>query len=93
MKVGIGIAFFILTLIFANMALENNKLTREITMREFDIKPQNEIKTSPEKYIVDVENEKNETNNSVEKPKRDITVKLNKWKKFEEDFDRQWKNF
>ena len=39
MKIGIGIAFFILTLIFANMALENNKLAREITMREFNVKP------------------------------------------------------
>ena len=93
MKVGIGIAFFILTLIFANMALDNNKLTREITLREFDVKSHNDLKTSPEKYIIDVENERNETKDSVEKPKSGISTKLNKWKKFEEDFDRQWKNF
>lgn len=83
MKIGIGIAFFILTLIFANMALENNKLAREITMREFNVKPLIENEHGQKINELPLGNTSNGT----------VEAKEEKWKTFEEDFNRQWKNF
>ena len=38
MKFGLAIVTFVLTLIFSYVAIQNNKMAREITAREFGLK-------------------------------------------------------
>lgn len=83
-----GAAFFLLTIIFANMALDNNKMAREITMRQFDLVPVNGGGNS---NIV-VPHENNDSN-QTQKLEGVTTQKEDKWKKFDDDFENKWKKF
>jgi hypothetical protein len=99
MKVGIfgGIILLILTIVFSFMAIQNNKIARQITVDNFHLtknkKPENHI-------IVDNNNsylisEKSKDNN-VSEIKRTTSVKQNNWKTFDEkfkDFDSKFKDF
>ena len=62
---------------------ENNKLAREITMREFNVKPLIENEHGQKINELPLGNTSNGT----------VEAKEEKWKTFEEDFNRQWKNF
>lgn len=94
MKAGFGVAMVILTFIFAQIALENNKIARAITLDAFNVKP---IESSKEKQIkeeVAKTTDINDTNKTkvqvsvvVEEPKED------KWSKFDKEFDSKWNKF
>ncbi|WP_331775020.1 hypothetical protein [Sulfurospirillum sp. 1612] len=84
MKAGLGIITFILTILFSTIALQNNKIAREIVTREFHLQPPT--------AVVNDNNESNETNSSKIRVKVIIKPQNieNNW---DAKFDKDWKNF
>lgn len=96
-----GAILLILTLIFSYLAIQNNKMSREITMNAFDLKPQQLAIEEPKNSYK--EGDKNETNSTVDEPlveaklrKVEVETKSNRWDKFDEkfkDFDKKFEDF
>lgn len=88
-----GAILLILTLIFSYIAIQNNKMAREITVNAFELK-------QPQKEAVQNENQKELADLRVLIQQRDANntaVKAEgKWDKFDEkfkDFDKKFENF
>lgn len=110
MKVGFlgGMILLVLTLVFSYVALQNNKLAREITIQSFGVNPQPakqiEIDVNVSNSVKDVNTTSDISNNSSSVETIDNTQKQaskveevnDKWKKFDEkfeDFDKKFENF
>ena len=98
MKVGFlgGGILLMLTLVFSYIAIQNNKLAREITINAFDVKPNKEA-VPPKGEIVknDVNNSKIEAEAKKEVVKQVVEIE-SKWDKFDEkfkSFDEKFKDF
>lgn len=99
MKVSIGIAMFILTIIFATIAMENNKIAREIVVRNFGLMQQEqkpaEIKQQVNQAVTAsvAENTQVKAEEQAQKPQQETnagtTYHNDKWA----DFDRKFENF
>jgi len=83
MKVGFfgGIILLGLTIIFSMIAIQNNKLAREITIKNFGL--------DKAKHKRDI----NETNQSKQKQKIIIKVQKSNFDKEFEEFDKKFDNF
>jgi len=102
MKVGIfgGVILLILTIVFSFMAIQNNKIARQITVNSFNLtKQKHEVK----KFITDKNSSSHNISKKVEdgnmsrvnKTKAPIANK-NNWQNFDDkfkDFDSKFKNF
>ena len=96
MKVGFlgGVILLILTLIFSYIAIQNNKLAREITINSFGMQP-----AEQKQEIKLIQGENNDTNasdlnGSIVETKAAQTN--SKWDKFDEkfkNFDEKFKDF
>jgi len=103
MKVGIfgGIILLILTVVFSFMAIQNNKIARQITVNSFNLNKQNLTHTkSPAKKDINtskISKKVEDRNSSREVKKPAVTVsKKNNWQNFDEkfkDFDDKFKDF
>lgn len=94
-----GAILLVLTLIFSYIAIQNNKISREITINAFDLKQLPVAVASDELK----KEEKKSDQESIEKPleatsqlqKVDVKTE-SKWDKFNEkfkDFDKKFENF
>ena len=82
MKWSFGIVSVILTIIFSYMAIQNNKMAREITAREFGINQTTNKNVKVEtKVAFDQEWEKSQNDFNGE------------WEKSRKDFKKKWSNF
>lgn len=99
MKVSIGIAMFILTIIFATIAMENNKIAREIVVRNFGLMQQEQKPAETQQHLNQTvtasvtENTQVKVEEQAQKPQQetntDTTVNNDKWA----DFNRKFENF
>ena len=103
MKVGIfgGIILLILTLVFSFMAIQNNKIARQITINSFNLNKQTLAQTelpAEEDMNASVSKKFEDRNSSKELKKPTVTAvpKQNNWQNFDEKFkgfDNKFKNF
>ncbi len=86
MKVGLALVTFIFTIIFATIAIQNNKIARKITTQEFGLDKVN-------KKSADV-NESNITKKRNSVPHATKAASSNTFgKKWDDDFKKEWDNF
>ncbi len=86
MKVGLALVTFIFTIIFATIAIQNNKIARKITTQEFGLDKVN-------KKSADV-NESNITKKANNAHTTKTISKNNAFgKKWDDDFKKEWDNF
>jgi len=86
-----------LTLVFSYIAIQNNKIAREITINAFELKPHKEAVAQKEEVVVkeDVNNSKIETEAKKEVIWKVVEIE-SKWDKFDKkfvDFDKKFENF
>jgi len=102
MKVGIfgGIILLILTIVFSFMAIQNNKIARQITVNSFNLNKQKltEKKSPAEDINTSKISKKFEDRNSSNEAKKPVTAvsKQNNWQNFDEKFkgfDEKFKDF
>lgn len=99
MKVSIGIAMFILTIIFATIAIENNKIAREIVVRNFGLMQQEQKPAETQQQLNQTrtasatENIQVKVEEQAQKPQQETntgtTYRNDKWV----EFDRKFENF
>lgn len=100
-----GAILLILTLIFSYIAIQNNKMAREITINAFDLKqPQqvtvqntNQKGEDPAKsQDVNIQGDKNNTETTEPQVSKAEVKAQSKWDKFDEkfkDFDKKFEKF
>ena len=88
MKVGLALVTFIFTIIFATIAIQNNKIARKITTKEFGLD-----KMVQDKKGVDA-NESNTTKKGKSVPHITKAASNNNFgKKWDDDFKKEWDSF
>ena len=89
-----GAILLMLTLVFSYIAIQNNKIAKEITLKSFGLdKPKAQ---APQQQPAVNDNNETKRENTPKVETKEVEAKDDKWQKFDEkfkDFDKKFENF